>query len=144
MHLFRKSTFLFTLLIIIGISSFGQRQNNDSLATVVKEIANNNVYEVSYTVGIAGAISQQLQRFDLLLSLSTNEQLLNLATHNKNAVVRLYAFQALRHKKIEIPAALIQQFQNDKTIVKMLNGCIGDKKSVSTLAQQNIKNLSDF
>jgi hypothetical protein len=144
MHLFRKSTFLFTLLIIIGISSFGQRQNNDSLATVVKEIANNNVYEVSYTVGISGAISQQLQRFDLLLSLSTNDQLLNLATHNKNAVVRLYAFQALKYKKIEIPAVLIQQFQNDRTIVEMLNGCIGDKKSVSTLAPQNIKNLSDL
>ena len=144
MRIFIKNTFLFTLLIIAGISSFGQRQSDDSLATVVKEIANNNVYEVSYTVGIAGAISSQLQRFDLLLSLSTNDQLLNLATHNKNAVVRLYAFQALKHKKIEIPTALNQQFQNDKTIVEMLNGCVGDKKSVSTLAQQNIKDLADL
>ncbi len=144
MEKFKKSFFLLSLFIITVISSFGQRQRDDSLAKVIKEIAYNNVYEVSYTVGIAGAISQQLQRFDMLLSLSTNDQLLNLATHNKSAVVRLYAFQALKRKKIEIPSTIIQQFQNDNTIVATLNGCVVDKKRVSTLAQQNIKSFADF
>ncbi|MEO6870025.1 MAG: hypothetical protein ABI168_10290 [Ginsengibacter sp.] len=144
MQVLRKSVFLFTLLIMTGVSSFGQRQSEDSLSTVVKAIANNNVYEVSLTVGYAGTISEQLKRFDLLLSLTTNDQLLDIAGHNKNAVVRLYAFQALKRKKIEMPKILIQQFLNDSTIVETLNGCIADKKSVNTLAQQNIKSLSEL
>lgn len=144
MQVLRESGFLFTLLIMTGISSFGQRQSDDSLATVVKAIANNNVYEVSLTVGYAGTVSEQLQRFDLLLSLATSDQLMDIAAHNKNAVVRLYAFQALKRKKIEIPKSLIQQFQNDNTVVEMLNGCVADKKSVNTLAQHNLKSLSEL
>jgi len=140
----KKAFFLITLFIMTGIFSFGQRQSNDSLTTVIKAIANSNIYEVSYTVGYAGSISKQYQRFEQLLSLATEEQLLDLAAHNKNAVVRLYAFQALKRKKIKIPDNLIRQFQHDNTIVQMLKGCVGDKKSVNALVQQDIKSPYDL
>lgn len=138
METLKKSVFLFTLCIMTGIFSFGQSQNSDSLKNVVNAMAHSNIYEVSYNVGYTGIISQQFLRFKQLLSLATDEQLLDIAANNKNAVVRLYAYQALKQKKIEIPTTLIQQFKDDKTIVKMLNGCILDKKSLNTLYQQNL------
>lgn len=139
MQTLRKAIVLITLLSVTGTFSFGQKQKDDSLTSVVKAMANSNIYEVSYTVGYAGSVSKQYLRFEQLLTLATGQQLLALATNNKNAVVRLYALQALKRKKINIPDALIQQFQNDHTIVDMLKGCIANKKGVNILAQQDLK-----
>lgn len=106
---------------------------------MVTAIANRNVYEVSYTVGFAGTVLKQYLRFKQLLSLATEQQLTYLAAQNKNAVVRLYALQALRQKHIDISDNLLAQFEHDKTIVMTLNGCNGDKKTVSELAKQNLQ-----
>lgn len=73
--------------------------------------------------------------FEQLLSLSTEQQLNDLAAHHKNGVVRLYAFQALKRKKSNISEALVQQFQNDNTKIKTLNGCQGDEKTINFLSQ---------
>ncbi len=135
---------MFTLLILTVIVSFAQSQGIDSLNTVLKAMAKNNIYEVSFTVGFSGTISEQYQHFKQLLSLATSEQLLDIAAHNKNAVVRLYAYQALKQNKIKIPGILIQQFQDDINIVKTHNGCKEENKSVNALAQQNIKSLPAF
>lgn len=144
MQTLKKVAFFVMLLLVTGTLSFGQKPNSDSLATIVKAIAKSNIYEVSYTVGYAGTISKQYQRFEQLLSLATQEQLMDIAVNNKNAVVRLYALQALKRKKINIPDSLIQQFQNDHTIVEMLKGCFGDKKRVNLLAQQDLKSPYDL
>ena len=125
------------LLMLTAFISFGQKPN--LLNSTVNEIAKYNIYETTNTVGYANVISKQYQRFELLISLATEEQLTNLATHNKNAIVRLYALQALKRKKINISSVMRQQFQNDITIVETLEGCLGDKKSVHMLAMQELK-----
>ena len=125
------------LLMLTAFISFGQKPN--LLNFTVNEIAKYNIYETTNTVGYANVISKQYQRFELLISLATEEQLTNLATHNKNAIVRLYALQALKRKKINISSVMRQQFQNDITIVETLEGCLGDKKSVHMLAMQELK-----
>ena len=138
MQIIHKATFLVTFLLAIGAFSFGQKPNSDSVAILARAIANNDIYEVGYTVGYNGSISQQNQRFQRLLFLATEQQLIDLASNYDNAVVRLYAFQALRQKKANITEVLFKQFQNDKTIVTVLKGCIGDKKAVNDLAKQNL------
>lgn len=63
MLIYKKATFLPFILLAIGTFTFGQKQKTDSFTTVVREMANSNIYEVSYTVGYAGTISKQYQRF---------------------------------------------------------------------------------
>lgn len=125
------------LLMITAANSFAQKEI--LLASTVNDIANSNIYETSSNVGYAAVTSKQFQRFELLTSLTTAEDLINIATNNSNAVVRLYALQALKRKKITIPENLKQQFQNDKKIVETLEGCLGDKQPVNLLALHEIK-----
>lgn len=139
-----RKYFLPAILLAVATISFGQKQKSNSVAPVVNAIAKSNVYEVSYTVGYAGTISKQYERLVKLSSLATEQELLAIAAQNKNAVVRLYALQALKQKKIRIPQELLRQFQNDHTMVKMLKGCIGDQKRVNVLFQQDLKSSIDF
>lgn len=139
METISKIVLLQILLSATTVCCFGQKQTNDCLKAVVTAIANSNVYEVSYTVGFAGTVSKQYLRFKQLLSIATDQQLRDLATQNKNAVVRLYALQALKQKHANIADCLLKQFQHDKTIIITLDGCNGDKRTVSELAEQNLK-----
>jgi hypothetical protein len=139
-----RTVLLLTLFSITTLFCFGQKQPNDSLKAVVTAIANNNVYEVSYTVGFAGTVSKQYLHFKQLLSLATEQQLTHLATLSKNAVVRLYSLQALRQKHASIPNSLLEQFQHDRTIVMTLNGCNGDKRTVSELMEKNLQFAVNF
>ena len=99
MQIIQKAVFVVTLSLATVVFSFGQKTMGDSVATLARAMANSDIYEVSYTVGYTGAISQQYQRFERLLSLATEQQLIDLAYRYDNAVIRLYAFQALRQKK---------------------------------------------
>lgn len=132
-----KSLSIITLFLLTAFISYAQKES--MLTTTVNEIANHNIYETTNNAGYAGVVSKQYHRFELLISLATEEQLSGLATHNANAVVRLYALQALKRKKINIPTGMKQQFQKDTTIVKTLDGCLGDEKSVNMLAIQEIE-----
>lgn len=133
-----------TLFSVTTLFCFGQKETNHSMKRIVSAMAKNDVYEVSYTVGFAGSVSKQYLRFKQLLSLATEQQLTYLAAKNKNAVVRLYALQALRRKHANIPNILLEQFQNDKTIVTTQNGCNGDKETVNELATQNLMFPNDL
>ncbi len=125
------------LFMLTAFISFGQKPN--LLESTVNEMAKYNIYETTNTVGYANVVSKQYQRFELLINLATEEQLIKLATHNKNAIVRLYALQALKRKNMNISSVMKQQFQNDNTLVETLEGCLGDKKSVHILAMQELK-----
>ncbi len=144
MQTITRTIILLTLFSVATLFCFGQKQKNDSLKAVVTTMSNSDVYEVSYTVGYAGTVSKQYLRFKQLLSLATEQQLTDLASSNENAVVRLYALQALRLKHANISDSLLEQFQHDATIVKTLNGCNGDKKTVSELTKQNLYFASDL
>jgi hypothetical protein len=134
-----KSFFLPIIFSLLVLSGYAQKQVDNPLKTAIQEMADHDLYETSRTVGFAGTVSKQYQRFQQLLSLATERQLVELAAEHKNAVVRLYAFQALKKRKAVIPGGLFEQFMNDRTRVTTLNGCVGDKKTVGDLATQDLR-----
>ena len=124
------------LLFSIG-SLFAQGLQIAALPMVVNGMAAHNVYE-SETIGIANARSKQFERYQQLISIATKEQLLDLANEHGNAVVRLYAFQALRERNIAIPKSLQQKFKDDETIVPVLEGCVANKFPLNKLAASQL------
>ncbi len=101
-------------------------------------MAENDTYEIGKTLGYTGAPAKQRQRFLQLIQLASDEELINLAASHRNAVVRVYAYQALRQRKIAISQALIDQFHQDHTQVKIVQGCILKEESVSAIANMAI------
>ncbi|GEO07761.1 hypothetical protein [Segetibacter aerophilus] len=133
-----KILLLAIISTFIHLISFGQNNKDDTIKIVVGEMARNDVYERSYSIGYFGSYSKQLELFEKLKSIATEEQLLKLAEESKSAIVRLYAFQALKEKKTKIPESIARKFTNDNTEVTVLWGCFGDKKTVKALAFKTI------
>ncbi len=87
-------------LLTIGLSiqfSYAQHIQLQSLDLIVLHMADHNIYE-SAIIGFAGQKSNQHKRFEQMTTLASEEQLLDLAAHHNNAVVRLYAFRALKQR----------------------------------------------
>ncbi len=113
-----------------------QLQLSDSVSEILKEISKHNIYEYK-TVGIAGTLSKQYQRYEKLERVATSDELIQISRDYKNAVARLYAFQALKLKGIVIPKDLQEQFDNDKSEIQTLNGCFGNTSKVDELSKEN-------
>jgi len=116
-----------------------QPQLSDSVVKILKEISRHNIYEYK-TVGIAGTLSKQYQRYEKLEKVATVDELIQISKEYKNAVARLYAFQALKHKGATISKDLQEQFEQDKTEVQTLNGCFGNTSKVDELSKENFNN----
>ncbi len=133
-------TYLKTLFVILLLAtnycSEAQKMNKSSLQNAVTEIANLNIYETTFTVGYANIPSSQYQRFNILISLATDKELIMLAEEHKNPVVRLYSFQALKKRKIEIPSSLIEKFKIDENEVISLQGCLAENTRVNQLSSE--------
>ena len=113
-----------------------QPQLSDSAVEILKEISKHDIYEYK-TVGIAGTLSKQYLRYEQLARVATIGELLQISKDYKNAVARLYAFQALKLKGFVIPKDLQEQFDSDKTEVQTLNGCLGNISKVAELSKEN-------
>lgn len=138
MQIFIKTSFILFAFLLSTVSIFGRSLESDSLRALVKEIEQSNTYEMSAKIGYAGAESKQYLRFERLVRLATHSELIELAGAHKNAVVRLYALQALKRRDLSIPAELLQQFERDHTTVMTVNDCVVDNQPVSALAQTNL------
>ena len=143
MKTFIKIHLLF-LFLATCFNSFAQKENTNTIPNAVKEMAAFNIYETTCTVGYAGAASSQYQRFNLLTSLATTQQLIMLATNHKNPVVRLYSFQALKKKNIDIPASLADKFKSDQDEVISLQGCLAENSKVNLLTNKIIFSASNY
>ena len=140
----RKPIFLLLTGLFFSIGSlYAQGLQIVALPMVVNGMAAHNVYE-SQTIGIANAKSKQFARYQQLVSIATESQLLDLAMDHANAVVRLYAFQALRERSIAIPKSLQQKFKEDETIVEVLEGCIANKFPLNKLAATPLSAKSKY
>ena len=133
---------VFILLTMIT-TLYGQTSKQDPVKKIVNEIASTNRYDESFTIGIGGILSTQYQLFQQLAQKATSQQLVDLATH-KNAVVRLYAFQALRGKEVNIPEKILNQFANDKTIVTVMRGCIMEQLSMNMLVAHKLSSATQI
>lgn len=122
-----RKLILLLSLVFLTTSGIAQKLNR-----VVRSIAKHNVYEGPLT-GFAGTASKQYGRFETLRVKAGIEKLITLATGHNNAVVRLYAFQALIFNKEPIPRELKLKFASDTSFVKILNGCIGGERKVNEI-----------
>lgn len=113
-----------------------QLKLSDSVIEILKDISKHNVYEYK-TVGIAGTLSKQYLRYEQLARVATIDELLQISKDYKNAVARLYAFQALKLKGFVIPKDLQEQFDSDRTEIQTLNGCLGNISKVAELSKEN-------
>ena len=143
MKTFIKIRLLF-LFLAIGFSSFAQKENTNTLPNAVKEMAAFNIYETTCTVGFSNSASSQYQRFILLTSMASTKDLITLATNHKNPVVRLYSFQALKKRNIDIPASLADKFKNDQDEVVSLQGCLAENTKVNLLTNEIIFPSSNY
>lgn len=128
---------IFVVLLMLGAyGGFAQNVTNKNFSKTIKEIAAFNIYETTCTVGFSNMPSTQYERFKLLASHANDEDLILLAGTHKNAVVRLYAFQALKKREIEMPASIVEKFKNDVSEVISLQGCLAENTRVNQLLNQ--------
>ena len=114
--------------------SFSKPTNENPLKKIVKKIAKANVYDATPVVSNHKVISEQEINYQDLLNTASPEQLIDLATNDKNAVVRLYAFRAIMAKVKSAPNNLYMQFANDHSSIKVINGTITSRKPISTIS----------
>ncbi len=115
-------------------NNYTEKHNSDPIKKIAREIAKSNIYEVSGIVGYGGSRSQQSIRYEQLLKAANIDELTELAIKHKNAVVRLYAFNALIQKLKEVPVALVDQFRKDTTIIVILKDDITHKVPLNVVA----------
>jgi len=120
-----------------GFSMDQRVKISKSVTQLLNEISMHNMYEYQ-TVGIAGKLSEQYQRFEKLENMANVEELIYISKMNKNAVVRLYAYQGLKRKGVLIPKDLQEQFKNDLSEIQTLNGRFGTIFKVNQLSEENI------
>jgi hypothetical protein len=134
--------FLFFLIFSLGNNvaksstvNYQQKTRPQPIKKVVREMAKSNVYEISATVGYAGTPSRQGSRYVQLLKTANIDELTTLATMHKNAVVRLYAFNALVNKVKDVPSPIVDQFRNDSTMIVVLKGDVAEKVPLNKIAE---------
>ena len=132
------------LLFLMGAyRGLAQHIPINTFLKTVEEMAAFNVYETTCTVGYSNSSSSQYERFKFLTQVN-NEDLILLANSHENPVVRLYAFQALKKRKIEIPQVLIEKFKNDASGVISLQGCIAENTTVNKLNNEIFLPLTTY
>jgi hypothetical protein len=144
MEFIRKAFFFISLFTASAVFAFGQKHHSSIVKDLVSAMAHSNMYEVSHTVGFTGESSKQYQRYEQLTALATEQELLHLAEKHKNGVVRLYAWQGLKKRKAVIPDMLLYQFSNDRTVVKVLKGCIANEEPLNVLYEQELTTSFDL
>lgn len=113
---------------------FSKIKKETPLKKIIKKIAKANIYDATPVVSNHKVISEQEINYQELLNTASPEELIDLATNDKNAVVRLYAFRAIMEKVKSAPQNLYLQFANDDTTIKVINGTITSKKPISTIS----------
>lgn len=111
-------------------------QPND-IGVVVFNIAMENRFEGAY-VGFAGTKSKPYASYEQLVKLADSTQLAGLCLHHFNAVVRLYAAQALQEKNIAIDKKIDEKMQGDNTTVFTLKGCIANNETLATIYKRDL------
>ena len=100
----------------------------DPVKRIVREIAKSNVFELPASHTLQNA------RYLQLSETASVDELIKIATKNKNAVVRLYAYQAIVQKLTEVPPDIFEQFDHDTSIVATLRGNIPGRSTVNKIA----------
>lgn len=122
---FKKNYHTFTLFTSV---------NDTPLKKIVRRIAKANVYVVVPLNSNDKSVSDQELNYQDLLKAASPEELSGLAAGDKNAVVRLYAFKALMETVKDAPKNIFEQFMNDTTPVKVINGSRSEMKPLNSIS----------
>jgi hypothetical protein len=139
----RLSIILIFAFLIGLIACKGKQDKLSSLPIneITREIAKTNVL-MGGTVGIAGERPEQWDRYEVLRSKVTDEELLAL-TNDTNAVVRCYAFQALAERTKTELFPIVVQHLSDTAIVHTLYGCLGGSQKAGDFFLETITESRD-
>ncbi len=108
--------------------------NSNPLKKIIKQLAKANVFDATPLRVNSKVVSEQEAHYKELLSIASPDQLTELATNNKNPIVRLYAFRALMEKVKDAPGNVLQQFMNDTTPIRIINGNSSEMKPMNTIS----------
>lgn len=118
------------LLILIPFVGFTQdNHSKKSIDELVKEIAMENEL-TSRAVGFGGSPSGQYQRYDVLKSKATREQLIKLTEH-ESPVIRCYAFWGLADRQEKDLFPILIDHLGDTATINRQFGCVLSKVSVA-------------
>ncbi len=114
------------IVSFLTCSLFAQETNNpivrDSIRLMCDQIAADSMVETEY-VGEAGMLSKQWQRYEKLLALSSDEDLVDLTDHPSPAV-RLYSYYGLTRRNPEMLVEALRNHPDDTATVPTRNGCL--------------------
>lgn len=110
------------------------KTGQEPIKKIVKEMAKYNVYVFADGIDESGKFPDQESRYRELVKIAGADDLIALASKDKNPVVRLYAYKAIVRQFSKIPADLFEQFSNDKSMVKTLRGKVEEKTTVDKIA----------
>jgi hypothetical protein len=137
MNAIKKYMLSWAALLLAVPWCHAQEQKLASIEPIIRQMEANNSYQ-SATLGVKGVKSKQYVCFEQLAQQAKAEELLDLAETHPNAVVRLYAYKALKQRAIFIPASLTQKLKRDRTIVSTFIGCARGRNSVAYIVNQNM------
>ena len=100
----------------------------------MRRIAKANAYVVTSLNNNNKAVSDQELNYRDLLKVASPEELSDLAASDKNAIVRLYAFKALMETVKDAPKNIFEQFMNDATLIKVINGSRSEMKPLNSIS----------
>ncbi|MDP4284258.1 MAG: hypothetical protein Q8891_07525 [Bacteroidota bacterium] len=114
--------------------AFPRSTASNPVKKIVREIAKSNIYKFTPSADNSDTRSVWDRRYEELRKSASVEELTQLATKHKNAVVRLYAFRALVTRLKNIPGAIIDQIRNDSTVVSTLQNNKAGQSPVNKIA----------
>ena len=107
----------------------------DPIKKIVKAIAKANIYVLSAPTQPSPLVTEQEKNYLLLSRLATSNELEELILTHKNAVVKMYAFQALTTQLHHIPENIMKVINNDMTLIDCINKEKNEKIEIKILAQ---------
>ncbi len=96
--------------------------NRPMINEIVNKIAGYSTVDAA-GVGIAGAKTEQYERFEKLIKYATVNELITLTDHNSPAV-KAYSFWALAKKKFSGLSLILKKHVHDSASFRFFEGCI--------------------
>ena len=111
-----------SLLVSRGQNSLSLTSKADTINYLINLIQKDGLVSSPGT-DFAGAPSKQYCRFVFLLSMTDNNQLLDLLNNSKGCL-RIYAFMGLYHNKYDLLYKTKEILKSDSTEVSSVSGCL--------------------
>lgn len=118
-----------------GIENTPEIHAPNPIKKIVKAIAKADIFVLATPAQPSSLVTEQEKNYLLLSRLATSNELEVLVLMHKNAVVRMYAFQALTTQLNHIPENIMNVINNDTDLIECINKEKSKKVEIKILAQ---------